>query len=195
MSQLSKLLSSLGLPASCETQLLAFATLFEKWNERINLSSSRSRDEVIEHVRDSLHVVPVLRERARVLDVGSGGGFPVVMAAICLPMSSFVALEPVHKKQAFLRTAARELALPNLDARAERVEDHGSHDYDATTSRATMDLRVWLELGITLVRPGGLAIGFEAQRRDDLPPGTERKPYALDQKQRALVMLERPAIA
>ncbi len=193
MSQLSKLLTSLALDVRVEPKLDAFVTLFEKWNARINLAASRSREEIFEHVRDSLHVVPLLAGRTRVLDVGSGGGFPVVIAAACLPDSTFVALEPVHKKHAFLRTAARELSLVNLDARAERVEDHHDLDYDATTSRATMDLKDWLDVGLSKVRVGGLVIGFEAQRRDDLPSTIQRLPYALDGKQRALITLERSA--
>ncbi len=193
MSQLSKLLSTLALDATLESKLDAFVTLFVKWNERINLAASKSREEIIEHVRDSLHVVPMLRARAQVLDVGSGGGFPVVIAAICLPESSFVALEPVHKKHAFLRTAARELSLVNLEARAERIEDHTTRDYDAATSRATMDLEDWFALALTHVRIGGVVIGFEGQLRDDLPAAVQRLPYALDGKQRALVTLERLA--
>jgi 16S rRNA (guanine527-N7)-methyltransferase len=193
MSQLSKLLSRLALDSALETKLDAFVSLFEKWNEKINLAASKSRDEIVEHVRDSLHVVPILRARSSVLDVGSGGGFPVVIAAICLPENGFVALEPVHKKHAFLRTAARELSLVNLDARAQRIEDHDARDYDAATSRATMDLAEWLTLGLTHVRIGGVAIGFEGQLRADLPETVQRLPYALDDKQRALVSLERTA--
>lgn len=191
MSQLSKLLKLLAIDAAVEPRLLAFVALFEKWNEKINLSASKNSQEVVEHVRDSLHIIPLLRDRTRVLDVGSGGGFPVVVAAICLPSSDFIALEPVHKKHAFLRTAARELCLPNLQTFAQRVEDHDDHTYDATCSRATMDLRDWLLLGVTYVRLNGIAIGFEGLIRDDLPPTTRRHPYGLDDKQRALVVLER----
>ena len=190
MSQLSKLLKALSIEASCEAKLIGFVSVFEKWNEKINLSASRSREDLLGHVRDSLHVVPLLRDRPSVLDVGSGGGFPVVVAAICLPSASFIALEPIHKKQAFLRTVARELGLSNLDAHAERIEDHPGCDYDAAMSRATMDVRDWLVLARTHVRIGGLAIGFEGQQRDDLPAGTRRESYALDGKQRALVVLE-----
>src|SRR5690242_5232434 len=122
-----------------------FIELFEKWNRSINLSAASSRAEILEHVEDSLAVVAVIERLAtgsgfRVLDVGSGGGFPVVIAAIALPTVSFVALEPVHKKQAFLKTAARELGLANLDALAERLEDHERHDYDLVMSRATFEL-------------------------------------------------------
>jgi 16S rRNA (guanine527-N7)-methyltransferase len=174
-------------------KLELFQTLFLKWNQSINLSGAKTGSEVDEHIRDSLHVVSYIPPTGRIVDVGSGGGFPVVIAAICLPDAQFTALEPVHKKHAFLRTAARELELLNLEAFAVRVEDHDVHDYDATTSRATFDLRDWLALGLTLVRPGGLVIGFEAIRRDDLPESVERYTYELDGKQRSIVTVHRPA--
>jgi 16S rRNA (guanine527-N7)-methyltransferase len=186
-----KLLASLGIATTVEPVLSAFIPLFEKWNKQINLSAARSRDDILEHIRDSLHVVPYLVGRTSILDVGSGGGFPAVVAAACLPTSEFVALEPVHKKHAFLRTAARELGLSNLSAFAERIEDHSRRDYDAATSRATMDLRDWLLLGSDYVIPGGIVLGFEAQQRSDLPPTTSRHSYALDEKQRAIVLLQR----
>ena len=116
------------------------------------------------------------------LDVGSGGGFPVVVAAIARPEIQFLALEPVHKKQAFLRTAARELDLPNLDALAIRLEDHDARDYDSASSRATFDLADWLRQGLAFVRPGGSVFGFEGVVRDDLPPEVERFPYELGGK-------------
>jgi len=172
-------------------KLLAFSALFAKWNASINLSAARTPAEVEEHLVDSLHVIPYLRASERVIDVGSGGGFPVVIAAICLPISQFTALEPVHKKHAFLRTAARELGLVNLESFARRVEDHDVHDYDAAMSRATFDLREWIETGRTLVRPGGIVLGFEAVPRDDLPPPFERHPYQLDGKQRAIIVAPR----
>ena len=150
-----------------------------------------NQPEIIEHLIDSLHVIPHLRGASRVLDVGSGGGFPVVVAAICLPDVAFTALEPVHKKHAFLRTAARELELANFDAAAQRIEDHEDRDYDVATSRATFDLREWLALGLTLVRPGGHVLGFEGVPRTDLPPTTTRYAYELEGKQRAIVSVQR----
>lgn len=170
-----------------DATLAKFKALFAKWNDKINLSAARSIAEIDEHVRDSLHVIPHLADATRVLDVGSGGGFPVVIAAAALPAVTFVSLEPVHKKHAFLRTAARELALPNLSAFAERVEDHADGDYDIAMSRATFDLGEWLALGATKIRPGGRVIGFEAVHRADVT-GVERHPYSLDGKPRAIVV-------
>lgn len=184
-------------PKTPEKKLNAFLELFEKWNRSINLSAASSRSELREHLDDSQHVVPHLQRHlqsgvARVLDVGSGGGFPVVIAAIALPEIAFISLEPVHKKHAFLRTAARELGLPNLDPRAQRLDDHDVRDYDAAMSRATFDLAEWLAMGMGYVKPDGLVLGFEGVTRTDLPPSVERHPYALADKQRAIVIARRP---
>ena len=171
-------------------KLSTFLDLFQKWNERINLSAASTRNDLEEHLEDSLHVVRILQGHSRVLDVGSGGGFPVVIAAISLPDTRFVALEPVHKKHAFLRTATRELALPNLEPLAMRLEDHLDRDYDAAMSRATFDLREWFRLGRERVRGGGLVIGFEAQERADV--SGERVRYELSGKPRSLVLQRVP---
>lgn len=185
-------------PKTPEKKINAFLELFEKWNRSINLSAASSRAELREHLDDSQQVVPHLQrhlesnDAARVLDVGSGGGFPVVIAAIALPDIAFISLEPVHKKHAFLRTAARELGLPNLDPRAQRLDDHDVRDYDAAMSRATFDLAEWLAMGMGYVKPDGLVLGFEGVTRTDLPPSVERHPYALADKQRAIVIARRP---
>ena len=193
MTRLVKAVTALGLDREIAETLRRFNDLFSKWNATINLSAARSPSDVDDHILDSLHLVPHLTDLERVIDVGSGGGFPVVVAAICRPAINFTALEPVHKKHAFLRTAARELTLVNLEAFAARVEDHEVHDYDAATSRATFDLPEWFATGLALVRPGGRVYGFEALERDDLPAGFERHPYELEGKTRAIVMVRRPA--
>jgi len=202
MTSVADILEALDLAPALEENINYFMDLFQKWNRHINLSAARSEHELRSHVIDSLHVVPHLRAEAasvspppmRVLDVGAGGGLPAVLVAICAPATHVTALEPVHKKHAFLRTAARELALANLEPRAERVEHHQPpHPYDAALSRATFDLREWLLLGESLVRPGGLVLGFEAIPRADLPPDTQRDTYQLDDKSRAIVTHRRPA--
>ena len=191
MTRLVNSLRALDLELGVVEKLNDFAFIFQKWNKRINLSAARTPAEIEEHVVDSLQVVPFLRASARVIDVGSGGGFPVVVAAICLPATNFTALEPVHKKHAFLRTAARELDLVNLESYAVRVEDHPVRDYDAACSRATFDLPEWLATGLQLVRAGGVVLGFEAIQRDDLPQPFERQRYQLDGKTRAIISARR----
>jgi 16S rRNA (guanine527-N7)-methyltransferase len=191
MIDIDQAIKLLSLDRSLSGNLSAFVDLFEKWNRSINLSAASTRREIIEHLVDSLHVVSHLRATPRVLDVGSGGGFPVVVAAICLPDVSFTSLEPVHKKHAFLRTAARELGLRNLDPHAQRIEDHASRDYDAAMSRATFDIAEWIQTGLRYINESGIVLGFEAIPRDDLPANVERHAYALEGKQRAIIVARR----
>jgi 16S rRNA (guanine527-N7)-methyltransferase len=197
MTTLSTTLAQLQLPVSSEESLHAFTKLFLRWNRAINLSAARSEAAVHEHIIDCLHVVPHLHaaddpHSPSVLDVGAGGGFPAIIAAICLPQLRVTALEPLHKKLAFLRTAARELALHNLEPIAVRLADHPRRGYDASVSRATFDLPEWLRLGRAYVRPGGVVLGFEAVPRDDLPAEAQRHPYTVHGKSRAIISLRLP---
>jgi 16S rRNA (guanine527-N7)-methyltransferase len=164
-----------------------FIGLFMKWNERINLSAASTREEVEEHIQDSRAVVPLVS--GRVLDVGSGGGFPVVVAAIERPDVRFVALEPNHKKHAFLREVTRTLSLSNLETRCERLEAHPDTSYDVAMSRATFDLLAWLEIGAKHCRAGGRVLGFEGLPRTDLPATARRIAYSVVPKQRAIIEL------
>ena len=189
MTQLVITMGALKIAHDFLRPLEKFRDLFAKWNERINLSAASTVAEIEEHIRDALHVIAFLPSSGSVIDVGSGGGLPVVIAAICLPSTQFTALEPVHKKHAFLRTAARELELANLEAFARRVEDHPTRDYDAAMSRATFDLREWILRGLELVRIEGKVLGFEATQRDDLPTPFERHSYDLDGKKRRAIII------
>lgn len=200
MTAVSETLAALSLPAALRPALAGYAGLFQKWNQHINLSAARSAGELDDHIADCLHLVPHLAavtppgtSRARALDVGAGGGLPAAVVAICLPDIHVVALEPIHKKHAFLRTVTRELALTNLEALAERLEDHPHRDYAAAMSRATLDLHDWLRLGLERVAPGGVVFGFEALPRNDLPAGAQRSPYTHRGRSRAIVALRRPA--
>ncbi|MGE0550639.1 MAG: 16S rRNA (guanine(527)-N(7))-methyltransferase RsmG [Kofleriaceae bacterium] len=192
MTHLVKAAAALGINSDAATVLDRFVELFSRWNQRINLSAARTIEQIEEHVVDCLHAVIHLNRVTRLLDVGAGGGFPSVIIAICAPSIHVTALEPVHKKHSFLRTVARELGLSNLDPLAMRVEDHEPRNYDAASSRATLDLRAWMELGLSLISPGGVVIGFEGSDvRDDLPSGFERHPYELGDKQRAIIVCRR----
>lgn len=204
MSALSATLEALDLPGDLHEKLVIFKALFLKWNRSINLSGARTDDDLELHIIDCLHAVPHLRAAVsvapppaatRALDVGAGGGLPAVVAALACPSIHLTALEPVHKKYSFLRTAVRELALDNLEPAAERLDTHAGRDYDAAMSRATFDLREWLEIAAPYVRPGGLILGFEAIPRADLPSGVVRSSYVLSNRTRSIVTLQCPAHA
>jgi 16S rRNA (guanine527-N7)-methyltransferase len=168
-----------------------YAALLLKWNARINLTAAASHDDAMQHIRDCEAIVPHIPADSRSLvDIGSGGGLPAVVIAAARPDLIVHAIEPTQKKHAFLRTAARELGLPNLLPRAARLEDVESDAFDVASSRATFAIDEWLTRGLRLVHVGGTVLGMEGQPVA-LPPGAVRHPYRFGDKTRAIVTLVR----
>jgi 16S rRNA (guanine527-N7)-methyltransferase len=162
-----------------DQQLAAFRTYRElllEWNARINLTAiTDPREIVVRHFLDSLSVtlgVPAtLRgEVARVLDVGSGAGFPGLVLAIAFPRWRVTVLEATSKKVRFLREVAGALHLSGaypLEGRAEDLahkrEERGH--YDVVTARALAPLPTLLEYCEPFVKEGGVVI---APKKGDL---------------------------
>lgn len=163
-----------------------FVDLFVRWNERINLSAARTVEEVTLQVVDCLGLLPYV-EGPRLIDVGSGGGLPGLVLAISRPDIHVTSLEPVNKKAAFQSSAIRELGLRNAEVHARRVDPEVDTGFDTAVSRATFDLREWLELGRRLVRPGGVVLGMEGREQVDLPAGATRHPYEHGDRTRAVI--------
>lgn len=141
------------------SDLERFAALLVKWNAAQNLVSRETVDQLwSRHIEDSLRAVPLMRATDRnVLDIGSGGGFPAIPLAIASRglERRFTLLEPVQKKVAFLRTAARELDLP-VTVHAVRAEAFDSREtFDLITSRALAALPELLQMSIRHLAPKG----------------------------------------
>ncbi|WP_034386565.1 16S rRNA (guanine(527)-N(7))-methyltransferase RsmG [Comamonas composti] len=128
-------LQALGLDLSLAQvdSLMDFMGLLQKWNKVYNLTAVRDPQEMLtHHLLDSLAAVPALRRRLaqmaeqgqamRLLDVGSGGGLPGVVFAICCPELEVSCVDTVGKKAAFIQQAAATLRLSNLKGLHSRVE-------------------------------------------------------------------------
>lgn len=157
--QLEQGAAQLGLHLSVEQfdKLMAFLDLLQKWNKVYNLTSVRDPQEMVSlHMLDSLAAVPALQrhvaslgkaagERTRQLDVGSGGGLPGVVFAICCPEVDIDCVDTVAKKAAFLQQAAVSLKLPNLKGIHARVETLKG-PYEVVSCRAfasLIDFTTW----------------------------------------------------
>ena len=115
--------------------LMSFLDLLQKWNKVYNLTSVRDPQEMLtHHLLDSLAAVPALLrhvsnlpleegKRLPLLDVGSGGGLPGVVFAICCPQIDVNCVDTVGKKAAFIQQVAASLRLPNLRGIHDRVEN------------------------------------------------------------------------
>ena len=134
--QLEQGAQQLGLVLRAEQidKLMGFLDLLQKWNKVYNLTSVRDPQEMMSlHMLDSLAAVPALQRhvaslgkapgvRTAQLDVGSGGGLPGVVFAVCCPEVDIHCVDTVGKKAAFLQQVAVSLKLPNLKGIHARVE-------------------------------------------------------------------------
>lgn len=158
-------MGELGLELS-ESQLgklLDYVALLAKWNAVYNLTAIRDpRQMLIQHILDSLSIVPHLAPRgaSSVLDVGSGGGLPGIVLAIVLPDWTVTLNDIVHKKTAFQSQAKAELGLTNLSVVTGRVETlrpgvEVPAKFDVIVSRAFAELSDFVTLARHLVAERG----------------------------------------
>ena len=125
--------------------LLDYAALIQKWNKVYNLTALRDpADMLTHHLLDSLTAIAPLRRHTqgqpiKVLDVGSGGGLPGVVLAICMPELNVSCVDTVAKKAAFVQQVAVSLKLPNLRGLHARVESL-TDPYQVICSRAFASL-------------------------------------------------------
>jgi len=146
----------LGIEVAQEAQarLCAYLELLAKWNEAYNLTSIREpADMVSRHLLDSLAAEPYLLGE-RVVDVGSGAGLPGIPLAIARPELSFALVEPQHKKARFLRHAAHQINLSNVEVICAQVQDYRpAQKFDTLVSRA------FAHVGKLLASAGHLCAG------------------------------------
>jgi 16S rRNA (guanine527-N7)-methyltransferase len=147
----------LSLGRDQRNTLLQYLALLEKWNQVYNLTAIRDREKVISgHLLDCLAVIPFMTG-VRVLDVGSGAGFPGIPVAVARPEIQVVLLDSNHKKAAFLRQAVADLQLKNASVICERVEAwQAAEKFDCIVSRAFAEIAEFIALTGHLLAPGGV---------------------------------------
>lgn len=125
-----------------EQQFAALGVLYPEWNEKINVISRKDIENLYErHILHSLAIAKQIRFRAgsKVMDVGTGGGFPGIPLAILFPEVEWVLVDSIRKKVHVAEEIAKAIGLTNVTCRWERVEDE-KEKFDFVVSRAVMPL-------------------------------------------------------
>lgn len=141
-----------------------YIRLLKKWGSKINLTSVKDDKEiVIKHFLDSLSICDLLSNKADMLDIGSGGGFPGIPLSIVNPGLNVTLLDPAQKKVTFMKEAIRHLSLSNAEAVAGRAGGTGEGEliegsFDFVVTRAVGSIKEVLDISLPYVKGGGKAV-------------------------------------
>jgi 16S rRNA (guanine527-N7)-methyltransferase len=164
----------LSLNESQLAQFAAFSLILQEWSQRFNLTRITSGEEIkSKHFLDSLSVAVVFNSpprSLRVLDVGSGAGFPGIPLQIAFPDWNVTLLEATGKKVHFLEYVKEQLALYRMNIIPERAEavahtESYRETFELVTSRAVAPLATLVELTLPFCRLGGVLV---APKKGDL---------------------------
>ncbi|MCV3450480.1 16S rRNA (guanine(527)-N(7))-methyltransferase RsmG [Campylobacter lari] len=126
-------------------KITLYKELLEKFNAVHNLTHLENIDD---NVIDSIKILDFydLTDKKKIVDIGSGAGFPAIFLACILQDNDFFLFEPSAKKASFLRVIKTELNLKNINIIKEKIQNYQSFKADLITSRALMDIKPLVEI-------------------------------------------------
>ena len=145
-----------------------YMKLLIEWNEKINLTTIVEPEEIItKHFIDSLTILKYINEDEKIVDVGTGAGFPGIPLNIMLGNNKIVLVDSLNKRLLFLQEVIKELNLKNIEVIHSRAEDFGQNkkyreSFDIATSRAVANLSTLSEYLVPLVKIQGKCICMKA---------------------------------
>ena len=175
-SQLKKDLNEFGieLTAEMEEQFLLYYNMLIEWNSFMNLTAITDFDEVLKkHFTDSvslIRAIPDLGEKKyRMIDIGTGAGFPGIPLKIVFPNISVVLLDSLNKRVNFLNEVISKLQLTDITAMHGRAEDFAKNkeyreSFDLCVSRAVANLATLSEYCLPFVKKNGRFISYKSEK-------------------------------
>ncbi len=138
-----------------EGQLLQLGSLYREWNSRINVISRKDMDNFyLHHVLHSLGIAKLLsfKPGTKIMDAGTGGGFPGIPLAILFPETQFYLADSIGKKIKVAKEVALALGLENVEAEQIRAEEV-NRSFDFVVSRAVTDLETFTKWTLGKIQP------------------------------------------
>lgn len=147
--------------------LQIYKDMLISYNQKFNLTAIKTEEDIyLKHFYDSLTIckATTLKENLKLLDIGTGAGFPGLVLKIVFPKLDVVLLDSNHKKGMFLEDVIKRLGLKRikvLTVRAEELDKTYREYFDIVTSRAVAHLRILTELSIPYLKVGGMLIAMK----------------------------------
>lgn len=149
-------------------QFFDYMELLIEWNEKMNLTAITEPEEIIlKHFIDSITILKEIEDGSKIVDVGTGAGFPGIPLSIMNPTLKVTLVDSLNKRLIFLQEVVDKLKLKNVEIIHARAEEFGQNkkyreSFDISTSRAVANLSTLSEYLIPLVKVGGKVISMKA---------------------------------
>ena len=149
-------------------QFFDYMNLLIEWNEKMNLTAITDPEEIIlKHFIDSITILNKIGNESKVVDVGTGAGFPGIPLSIMNPTLKITLVDSLNKRLIFLQEVVNKLNLKNIEIVHARAEEFGQNKkyregFDVATSRAVANLSTLSEYLIPLVKVNGKVISMKA---------------------------------
>jgi 16S rRNA (guanine527-N7)-methyltransferase len=138
-------------------QLAALEQLYKDWNSKINVISRKDIDSLyLKHILHSLSIAAVIefQRGTKIIDIGTGGGFPGVPLAIFFPDTEFYLVDSIAKKLKVVNEVSSAIGLTNVTTQHTRVEEIKNRQFDFVVSRAVAPLKDLWRWSYPLIRKG-----------------------------------------
>ena len=144
---------------------IAYSELLLRWNLRMNLTAIRTLESVvIKHFLDSLAIVEHIQGQ-RIIDIGSGAGFPGIAVALVRPNFQVVLLDAKGKKVQFLRHAIAKFGFDNVEVVHQRIQNYSTRgSFDTALARSLGSLSAIAEFALPLISKGGRVIAMKGRK-------------------------------
>ena len=165
-------------------QLEKYAELLVDWNEKINLTAITDTQGIaVKHFLDSMSAFETGYVKGKVIDVGTGAGFPGLVLKIANPEISLTLLDSLNKRITFLQNVCEDLNINGVEFVHARAEDGAKGalraKFDTVVSRAVANLTVLSELCIPYLKIGGRFLALKGPLADDELESAKRAIYIL----------------
>lgn len=165
----------IDLTADQVQQFSQYLDLLLEWNQKINLTAIIEEEEIIiKHFLDSISciIVPAIKKNSKIIDIGTGAGFPGIPIKICYPDIFLTLLDSLQKRIQFLEAVGERLGFRNVSFEHGRAEDFGQNEefreqYDIAVARAVAPLNILCEYCLPFIKVGGSFVCQKGRNIDE----------------------------